>query len=101
MRSAGLGAWVPEARKLQVVPLIRWIACRASHLPTRTSESPGDFRHRRMVWALGLRRSPSMRRTLPSNAASVAARFTEVRVLPSPGAVEVTISTRGERSGQE
>ena len=42
-----------------------------------------------------------MRRVRPSCAASVRARFTAVSVLPSPGAVEVTVMMREPGSLQE
>ena len=101
MRSAGLGARVPEASRLSVVPAGRWMASEGRAWPTSTSETPGDFRPLSSTWLWGRLRSQSTRRTRPPSEARMRARLTEVTVLPSPAEVEVTRRMREDDSGQE
>ena len=99
-RSAGLGTVVPAGSRLWP-PAKTWIASEGFALPTSTSDRPGVRFPRSRVCACGRRRSASISRTLPSDEASVSERLTEVSVLPSPGAVEVTTMMRGAALGHE
>ena len=98
MRSAGLGTVVPAGSRL-CPPANTWMASEGLAFPTSTSERPGVRLPRSRVWACGRRRSASMSSTLPSDDARVSDRFTDVSVLPSPGAVEVTTMIRGSAVG--
>ena len=89
--SLGFGGIAPDVSTCRLVSRQRWITSVTPAWPSSTVVRPAPPSMPSVRATDGLRRSPSISRTLPPVVAIAMARLTVVVVLPSPGIAEVTM----------